>query len=354
MAWNVTPPVWHFISQSSPASTASSDVFATMRAQMDASGVYWETVETPNTGTNSILFRAVTTQAIPFYSSSGDVVSTTILTASELYVLFANNITGSTAYRTPDNNTSAAARFQVGFNIGSASFLGANRDRPFLNLSGNLWSGYWVAGTLSILSQTFFLESEDILAIGFRETAGNYVALCGAIIEGVHNDAYRYYGMMTCGSTAITSNMWALSAGVFGHSTSANANHFGVFDQKRGAIQMTGTIGSVGIDNTPAKAVFEFLSRNTNSTVATNFVTGTTRIFEPVKYYYNSGSNEMIGYLRGIYITGDAVSLSTVFDSTGRDVAKILSNSRVAVADAAAFLPLSGSVVSYGPPYFAA
>lgn len=344
MAFNVPHPVWRVIQPTHPVSTAAADVFTSMRGQIQSSSQFWQVVQTAATGTNSLLLRCVNPAPIPFWSGT---TGTTALTGSDLYVLLANNITGNTAYRDPDSNASAAARIQVGVAIGTGTFEGAQRDLPFSQPSGSLWSGYWVAGTITTLSQTYFVEAQDIIAVGWRETAGNYAAICGAIIEGSKGpDSHRFYGMITNGSTAISSNGWAVTSGYMGHSTSANANHVGIFFPRRGAIVSIST----ALGN---RTAWENVTKLSNNIGATNFVTGSTRIFEPAQCQYVSASSEHTGFYRGIYMTGDLRALESVLDSAGAEVARILGNSRVAAADSFACVPISGSVVSFGPPYFA-
>ena len=171
--------------------------------------------------------------------------------SSNMQVVITTNISGSTAYRSPDTTDATTPgrsqfRLQIGMTPditqgGSGSLSTAQRDRPFQTATGNpRWSGYWHCANTGSVSASFILESLDNIYIGFKDNAaasGTFGVLVGNIIEtpdsasGENN--FRRYGMATGGSNqSFATTFWTttVAAGsIFGTVNADGAVHVGTF-----------------------------------------------------------------------------------------------------------------------------
>lgn len=330
-----------------PASTAATNVFATLKTQLQ-SCQYWTLVETPNTGTTSLLFRP----------------NATYSTSSNCNVVLAYNITSSVAYRAPDDAAAAATyqyRMAVGLtpNItenGSGSFRGPNADRPFQTATGNpRWSGYWFCANTGSISASFILESEDNIFIGFKErssTSGAFGFLAGAIVEshdsldGENN--FRVYGMITSGPTVMVSNFWATQTAFMSNGTSNSGPHAGAF------------IVSGGVPNTDTTSglngnIWQALLREGTITIGADeqntwpgSPAGSRQVAYPVIYtaatIANAAPLRGLGLGRGFFHSSDGVGGLTRIQSGGIDqVYRINATHTNAYTDGVIFGPASGS-----------
>lgn len=191
-----------------PASRTNTDIIATLKAQIQ-SCQYWQLVESPNTGSTSLLIKPVAT-----YSS-----------CSNMNVVIASAITGSTAYRPVDVTTGNSTKLQIGLtpdvtgltgSFGSGSFRGPNADRPFQTVSADpLWTKYTHFADCTLVSASYIIESQESIFIGFKETAssGTMGVLAGSIIES--QDALsgmydrRIFGIITNNSSIWSTTFWS-------------------------------------------------------------------------------------------------------------------------------------------------
>lgn len=301
---------WRFISPVSTPTTSAVDILTTIAGQVRASSQYWQILETPNTGSNSIVLQSLSSAV------------------EQMYVVIANNVTASGAYRFPDTSATPQANLQVGICLGSGSFLGSQRVEPF---SGSVsWSGYWHYGTTTSLSQSFILENDEALLLGLRETDQNYAALFGALIEA--NDTNigendRNFGMMTCGPSALSAAFLGSTSQFLGFSATVNSPHAGVWITRRGGSRTF----------VPVRHAVNYLFSNSSATT----VNSGSLIGVPIYMCHASGSY-MIGRLREIFATRDTTSLSSV-NISGSTCGYFVSSRRNSETDTILLAPYSGS-----------
>lgn len=330
-----------------PSTTAATNVFATLKTQLQ-SCQYWTLVETPNTGTTSLLFRP----------------NATYSTSSNCNIVLAYNITGSTAYRAPDDAAAAGTtqyRLAVGLTPditenGSGSFRGQNADRPFQTATGNpRWSGYWFCANTGSISASFVVESEDNIFIGFKDrssTSGTFGFLAGAIIESYDSlsgeNNFRLYGMLTSGPTNIAATFWSTLTAFFGNTSTNSTNHAGVF------------IVSGGVANGDASSglntnIWQYAFKDGTQTVGYDDYStwkatpaGSRQIGYPVSAYGATVGNvapfRALGIYRGIFHASDEAGGLVRIQSGGIDqVFKISATHNNTTNDAFILGPASGS-----------
>lgn len=196
-----------------PASRTNTDIIATLKTQLQ-SCQYWQLVESPNTGSTSLLIKPVAA-----YSS-----------CSNMNVVIATAITGSTAYRPVDVTTDNGTKLQIGLtpditgvtgSYGSGSFSGPNADKPFQTATADpLWTKYTHFADCTLVSASYIIESQESIFIGFKEavSSGTMGALAGSIIEA--QDALsgmydrRIFGIATNNSSIWLTTFWT-STGTF-------------------------------------------------------------------------------------------------------------------------------------------
>lgn len=322
----VTPQLnWRFIAPTHPASTASADVLATMKEQIILSSSYWRIVESSATGSNSLVLTQVSQDFKP------------------MYIVIANNITGTTAYRVPDTNANAASALQIGLALGSGTFLNAQSETPFGSTYTRWWR-YWTIGLLANLSQSFFIEGEDVLAIGMRSSTTNtqFISVAGAICETVdttiaEDTMGRVCGIMSTGTSGLNGVAWA-SLGAFpGHLTNANQVHAGIF----------GVSGS-----TPVNDVIP-IRRQTFTNISTGLLlisgsSASARVGLPLHMFSLTPATKdyVVGKLRNMYATANSTHLVT-FSSGANNVAVVVGHSNTTPGNVMMFAPLSGTQLNY-------
>lgn len=230
---NLPPLNWRLgASPARPTTTSATNVIARLKTQIQGLN-YWQLVESPNTGTLSLVLKPI---GAPTNNSSQ------FSSASNMNVVIASNVTGSAAYRTPDTNTSNGQfRLQFGLtpNItegGSGSFRGRNADRPFKTATGNpRWSGYWHCANTGSISASFILESLESIFIGFKDntsnsgTMGILIGVLAETFDSASGESWRRYGMATTGISSMATNFWASTAFFFGSFNQDGNPHMGVF-----------------------------------------------------------------------------------------------------------------------------
>ena len=218
-----------------PATAAATDIIATLKSQIQGLN-YWQLVESPNTGSTSLILKPI---------SAPTVNSSQFSSASNMNIVIAYNITGTVAYRSPDNATVAGAtqyKLQVGLTPdvtqgGSGSFKGPNADRPFQTATGNpRWSGYWHCAPTGSISASYILESLENIFVGFKDktsASGTYGFWAGVLAEtpdsGSGENNRRLYGMATTGPAVMSNTFWSQTTAFLGHSTVTDTAHMGVF-----------------------------------------------------------------------------------------------------------------------------
>lgn len=330
-----------------PSSTAATNVIATLKSQLQ-SCQYWTLVETPNTGTTSLLFRP----------------NATYSTSSNCNVVLAYNITGSTAYRAPDDAAAAATyqyRLAVGLTPditenGSGSFRGQNADRPFQTATGNpRWSGYWFCANTGSISASFVLESEDNIFVGFKDrstSSGTFGFLAGAVVEshdglsGENN--FRIYGIVTSGPVVISTTFWSSLTTFFGHNNTNSTSHAGVFIVSGGVAYGDATSGL-------STNVWQYMFKDGTQTVAYDDYStwkatpaGSRQVVYPVSAYGAGATGaapaRALGIYRGVFHTSDEAGGIVRFQSGGIDqIFKVSATHNNTNNDAFALGPASGS-----------
>lgn len=330
-----------------PSSTAATNVIATLKSQLQ-SCQYWTLVETPNTGTTSLLFRP----------------NATYSTSSNCNVVLAYNITGSTAYRAPDDAAPAATRqyrLAVGLTPditenGSGSFRGQNADRPFQTATGNpRWSGYWFCANTGSISASFVLESEDNIFVGFKDrsnSSGTFGFLAGAVVEshdrldGENN--YRVYGMITSGPIVIAGTFWSQDTAFMGNGTINSVAHAGAFIVSGGVANADASSGLNG-------NIWQSILHEANITLGADvqatwgaFPAGSRQVAYPVIYTAAALANlvplRALGIGRGLFHSSDGVGGLTRIQSGGVDqVYRLNASHNNTYTDAVIFGPASGS-----------
>lgn len=198
---------------------------ASIKQLIIQSGSHWRLVESPVTGTTSLLLQPVTSSA-------------------QIYVVIATNITGALAYASPDAPAQAltASNLQVGVYIGSGTFLGPQRTFPFTGSTSNRWSGYWYGGNFKTTTQSFVIEGSEALYVGSRSATNQYGALLGIIGETYESSGEppdnsplggsgrRKIGIITTGNEAINTVFLGSQTGFFGFNANSGFSHSAVWN----------------------------------------------------------------------------------------------------------------------------
>jgi hypothetical protein len=317
---------WRLIRPTHPASTASVDVIATMKSQLQQSATYWTLVETPNTGTQSLLLASST--------STG---------ARQMYIVIAGNITSSAAMFN-EATTALTNSIQFGLCVGSASFLGHQLQSPFgpqIDQNGPYWTRYATAGgILSALSQTYFLESAESLAIGLRPTGTTVygMSIAGAIIDRIETGRPevtddRCYGISSTGRDGSLSNVGGASTSFPAGSPSAGGRNCLIFIQS-GSL-MTNELAFIELSHL----------RTTNSFVTDTTSSIPTTMFHPLFGNTSSTSTTrtFVGKFRGLYLTRYTRGMA-FFTQNGVTFALSVTNQTVSLGQGITFAPFSGSI----------
>ncbi len=317
---------WRYIRPTVHAATTTGCI-AAIKGLVINSATQWRLVETPNTGSTSLLLQPVTS------SFQG-------------YVVLASAITGSSAYRSPDDNTANGNRLQVGLYAGSASFLGPQRDLPFDGgAQTDRWWGYWHAGVATNVTQSFLVEGSEAIWFGLRgsgSTGGQYGALCGAIGETDEltgegpGDGQpgalgrRKLGIVTAGTAAITAKFWRLNA-FLTHDTTPNLGHAGAW-----APTGSSAPGVAFVDT--FRHCFS-ADQSTNDFLTLNAGTGQSLVAFPI-HMVTTSSNPC--WLRDIWIGPEAPTL-TVVSAASTEVGVLVGPNQQTIDHTILFAPASGS-----------
>ncbi len=219
----LNPVNWRLASTPSvPASRTNTDIIATLKTQLQ-SCQYWQLVETPNTGSASLLIKPVAA-----YSS-----------CSNMNIVIASAITGSTAYRPVDVVTDNATKLQIGLtpditgvsgSYGSGSFRGPDADKPFQTATADpLWTKYTHFANCTLVSASYIIESQESIFIGIKEIAssGTMGVLAGAIIEAQDELSGMYdrriFGIATNNSFAWSTTFWTSTSTFFSTATASTS-----------------------------------------------------------------------------------------------------------------------------------
>lgn len=254
--------------------------------------------------------------------------SSQVSTSSNMQVVITTNITGSTAYRTPDTNTANGQyRLQFGMtpNItegGSGSLSTVQRDRPFQTATGNpRWSGYWHTFATASVSASFIFESLDSIYIGFKDntsTSGTGGFLVGNIVEAFDSASgennFRRYGMVTGGATSFNSTFWTnvtSTTAMFSTTNNDGTVHVGTFI-------VSGGVPNGDTATGVSAKVWEHAVRFHSSTPGyddyatwhnTALLSGANQVAYPIPMYSQAVSSaapfKALGILRGVFMTSD-------------------------------------------------
>lgn len=346
-------PRWNLISGTLPATTASVDVIADIKRKVIENSIYWGIVESPNTGSTSLLLKPKTS----FTTGSGANVNIVIATA----------ITGARGYQTPDTTAGNATKLQIGMTPditegGSGSFRLPNADRPFQTATGNpRWAGYWHFASSSFVSATFLIECEESIFIGFKDrsaSSGVMGALAGCIVEALESGSgendRRIYGMVVGGGgvAAAGAGTLPLFSTTMWTNTSNNVNFFSM-DNTAGAAHAGAFIVSGGVKL--PDTYFSYLSRQPSGTPsqdsfatwASGSVPGSMQIGLPISFSASAvigGTVPLfhLGMLRGVYVSSDERGLTTVNSGGLPQVIKVGTRFN-SVQDTILFGPCSGA-----------
>lgn len=296
---------------------------ASIKQLIIQSGSHWRLVESPVTGTTSLLLQPVTASA-------------------QIYVVIATNITGALAYQSPDVNAQAftASNIQVGLYVGSGTFLGPQRTYPFTGSVSNKWWGYWYGGNFQTTTQSYVIEGSEAIFIGSRSATNQYGSLLGVIGETdalsgepaanspIGGTGYRKIGVITTGNDPISSIFLSSQNGFFGHFDGSSHSHAGVWSSN--VIGTGSTIHPMWMSglSSPATSLYTIQS--------------VSLIAAPI--YMVSSASQFLCKIRDVYVAPNFRNLTNLISgSTTVGVFIGGAGNTATVANTVLFAPFSGA-----------
>lgn len=196
---------------------------------------------------------------------------------------------GASAVLTPDTTTNA---IWVGYAPDGGTFGTWNSATVY---GAARWTKYWKCCTTAIAESLYFVESNEVLGLFFRDDSADtfFGAIAGAIFNpgsgDVESGTSRVNGMMVSGTTAISTTYWGSLTAFSSHSTSNGLSHCGVFRPTQ---------------PTTFEAAQRFFTNTLSSTESLTFNSGLETAL-PVFYTTNQTPRYFIGQLRQMLASTD-------------------------------------------------
>lgn len=198
-------------------------------------------------------------------------------------------INPTAGYASPDTSASA---IWAGYSPTGGTLGTWNSATPYG--AGVRFSGYWRAAATALVESFYFIESEETLAIVFRDDSLDryYFYMAGAFINPLTGDAEgdgRVYAVTTSDSTYVNGTFWLLFDQFLSHHVNNGSPHMGIFRPY-----------------TPS--IFDPIRANdtTDITASSTMVfSNSNELLAPRFYSTNQSPRYCVGTLRQMYISQD-------------------------------------------------
>jgi hypothetical protein len=225
-------------------------------------------------------------------------------------------------------DTSAASVLQFGINKNGGAYVDWTAASPF---GSGSFSGYWRAAPvgLNLIGAIVraFISQETVFVQFIQAATTQYWNYIGAIVEPYDADTTnsgetdnRLYGWLTNNGTAVSGSWLNASTGIFIHSTTASAAHFGVFTPSAGTLVNLGRVTTYTVAGAAAEM-------QTPSGVYATELFGVAK-----NSATNTPNSTRYGTLRGVYPIGQVQS-GRYLRNGGTDLYHFISQDTTAAAD---------------------
>ena len=241
--------------------------------------------------------------------------------------LLVGNDSAPTNRLAPDTATNGTGCW-IGIAPDGGTFSGTwDSSNPYTSAR---WSGYWQVGKQGVTENLWLIESDETLAIVFRDDSTDSLWTCivGAIIEapdtgsGDNGSDERVYGMITGGWYPNSITFHTATNGLLDHTEPNNRGHMGIFTPAVGG-------GFIKINR--------FYGNTTSSTTRLNVSYASTLVNLPMFYITSASPYFHVGKLRQIYFTQEYIDRTTVVDSGAATKGYILGSHPSTAYDAILF-----------------